>query len=520
VQSTLTTPRTWLLAAVLALGAVVVAATAALVADDGSDHPEPRPATASDLGLLERPNLIVVMTDDQTLAGFTPETMPKTFGYFERAGTIFDLAIAAPPLCCPSRAAFLSGRYAHNTGVVRNAGGYSTLRAKRKTFAVALDDAGYRTGMFGKFLNGYRRSAGAKPAPGFGRWLANHRPADYFDFKVSDEGTVKRISGYSTAYFTRKAIEFARNADEHGDPFFFWLSYNAPHTVAAHYPTPCRGEAAQPSSRAVFERFADAPLPHPPSFNESDVSDKPALAEGHPRLTPREIREVTLQWRCNLAASRDVDEGMARLVAFLRESDELSRTVLVYVSDNGYYFGEHRLHADKRLPLEPALRVPLAISVGEKVGPSAPSRIGELVSQVDIAPTLLDYAGVKPCRGGRPCRPIDGRSLRGLLQGRARNWPDDRAVPMELADGWTYAAIRTPHELYMEVTAAGRRDFTPPAVEMYDLEADPDQLENLAGSTDPAVKRRVGDLGARLDRLHRCVGIEGRDAPRGTPFCE
>jgi N-acetylglucosamine-6-sulfatase len=512
--------RSWLLAALLGLGAVGGAAILILLDGGGSDRPKAHPAPASDWGRRDPPNLIVVMTDDQTLGSFTPEVMPKTLDHFERDGAIFDQAIAAPPLCCPSRAGFLTGRYAHNTGVIENDAGYGSLRAKRQTLPVALAEAGYRTGMFGKFLNGYRRARGARPAPGFTRWVANDGPADYFDFEVSDGGEVKEISGYSTAYFTRKAIGFARDAHAHDQPFFLWLSYNAPHTVAPRYSTRCNGETAQPSRPALLEKFADAPLPRPPSFNERDVSDKPSLVREAGRLGPREIHELRLQWRCSLAAMRDADDQLARLLEYLRGSGELSRTVVVYLSDNGHYFGEHRLRNDKRLPLEPALRVPLAISVGETVGPRTPSRIGELVSQVDLAPSLLDYAGVEPCNGARPCRPMDGRSLRGLLESRAGHWPGNRAIPMRLADGWTYTAMRTPDSLYVEMTKARGRSFVPPEIEMYDLESDPDELHNLAGSTDPALEQRLDDLGTRLSRLHGCSGIEGRDAPRRSAFCE
>lgn len=510
--------RLRLLAALLALAAVGLAVTTALFAGDGSNHTELGPGPTRDSGPF-KPNLIVVMTDDQTVRSFSPDVMPETLAYFERDGAIFDQAIAAPPLCCPSRAGFLTGRYAHNTGVLKNKAGYGSLRAKRQTFPVALEQAGYRTGMFGKFLNGYKRAAGRKPAPGFTRWVANHGPADYFDFKVSNDGDVKEIDEYSTAFFTRKAIEFARNA-RHGEPFFLWLSYNAPHTAVSRYPTPCKGAAAQPSNPAVLERFADTSLPHPPSFNERDVSDKPSLAMRPGRLTPREIRQLTLHWRCSLAAMRDVDRQLARVLDSLRESGELSRTVVVYLSDNGYYYGEHRLHSDKRLPLEPALRVPLAIGVGDKVGPRPPPRVSELVSQVDLAPTLLDYGGVDPCDGTKRCRPPDGRSLRGLLEASAGGWPGDRAIPLQLADGWTYKAMRTPHELYMEITEARGHGFAPPEIEAYDLETDPHQLHNLAASTDPAIEQRLHELAARFEPLHGCRGTDGRDTARGSAACE
>ena len=215
------------------------------------------------------PNLLVVMTDDQPLGTFTDEVMPKTREFFAESGAVFDQAIAAPPLCCPSRAGFLTGRYAHNNGVVENDVGYESMNGKDATLAVALQAGGYRTGMVGKFLNGYERVAGAEPAPGFDRWYAISGSADYFDFQVSDDGELREVPGYATDDLTREAIEFTDAAQADDVPFFLWLAYNAPHTVLPGNPPPCDGLAAQPRDAAAFEPFADEPLPEPPSFDSN-----------------------------------------------------------------------------------------------------------------------------------------------------------------------------------------------------------------------------------------------------------
>ena len=502
-------------ARILGLGLVV--AVAVLVIRSSSDEAPSesvRPATPS--ALSARPNLVVVMTDDQTVGSFNPEVMPQTHEFFSARGVIFNQAIAAPPLCCPSRAGFLTGRYAHNNGVVDNTIGYGSLRGKGQTLPVALAAAGYRTGMFGKFLNGYGPAGGTQAAPGFDRWLATYGYADYFNYQVSDDGELRTVPEYSTRYFTTEAIGFTREAAEDSAPFFLWLSYNAPHTVLPGYPPPCDGLAAQPSSAEVFSEFADSPLPRPPSFNEADTSDKPQLT--NPPLREREIREIEQGWRCNLAAMRDVDTELHRLLDHLERDGELENTVVVYLSDNGYYYGEHRLTTDKRLPLEPALRIPMAISVGgARPSASAPPELDLLVSQVDIAPTLADYAGVEPCDRETSCLPYDGRSLRGPLEGVQAGWPADRAIPMVLADGWTYQALRTPDELYMEISENRKGPLPEPAIELYDLAADPDQLENLAASPDPETEARLRELAARLERLQSCTGHAQGSAP---PPCD
>ena len=482
-----------LLAVVSAVAAAAVGAIALLAGDDE----QPSRADASP----GAPNLLVVMTDDQSLGTFTDAVMPRTRALFADGGTIFEQAIASPPLCCPSRAGFLTGRYAHHHGVVENEVGYGTLEGRDETLPVALQADGYRTAMVGKFLNGYERVAGADPAPGFDRWYSIYGPANYVGFQVSDDGELRDVDDYATDDLTREAIEISSEAERDEVPFFLWLAYNAPHTVLPGSPPPCDGLAAQPPGPHAFRRFAHAPLPRPDSFDEADVSDKPSLAGGPGRLRNGQLEELTQAWRCGLAALREVDEGVDRLISSLRESRQLENTVVVYVSDNGQYYGEHRLTDEKRLPLEPALRIPLAIRVGRKVQEAAaPRAVPELVSQVDLAPTLLEFAGVEPCPPQSGCEPMDGRSLRPLLSSGG-DWPEDRAIPLSLDEGWAYRGLRTRDELYLELDASRWRRFDPPAVELYDLQRDPDQLDNVADR--PGEADRVAALHRRLEALFR-----------------
>lgn len=499
----------------LAVGALITRGDPNPAEPSTSSEPPADPPAKRSRG---RPSLLVVMVDDQAMGSFTGEVMPSTLEFFADGGTVFEQAIAAPPLCCPARAGFLTGRYAHNHGVVENDVGYETMRGKRRTFPVALQAAGYRTAMVGKFLNGYDRTAGARPAPGFDRWFAMLGSADYFDFEVSDQGRRRFAADYSTRVLTRRARDFVDTTSRR--PFFLWLSYNAPHTVLPGNPPPCEGRDAQPPSAGAVAEFADAALPRPPSFNEKDTSSRPSLA-GHPdRLGRGEVTETERSWRCSLAAMRAVDRQLSRLLGDLRRSGRLRETVVVYVSDNGNYYGEHRLTEDKRLPLEPALHVPMAIRVGDAIdgGPDPPA-IDRLVSQVDLAPTLLDYADADPCPDRGRCEPMDARSLRPLLEGG--EWPDRRAIPLTLDDGWSYAALRSEGELYMELTANRKREFPEPERELYDLRADPNELENLAADPGPATRERLRSLSVELARLTDCAGIRGRDERTGNrPYCE
>ena len=211
---------------------------------------------------------------------------------------------------------------------------------------------------------------------------------------------------------------------------------------------------------------------------------------------------MTKAWRCALSAVAAVDESFDRLIASLRESGQLENTVVVYLSDNGLFYGEHRLTDEKRLPLEPALRIPLAIRVGEQAQEGTPpASVPELVSQVDLAPTLLGLRRrVRLPRGAASARRWTGARC-APCSGGDGEWPDDRAIPLSLDEGWTYRALRTADELYLELDASRWQRFDPPAVELYDLAADPHQLRNLAGR--PGEAGRVAALHERLETLYR-----------------
>jgi N-acetylglucosamine-6-sulfatase len=458
------------------------------------------------------------MTDDQTLGSYTPRAMPFTRGLFAEQGTEFVNGFAAPPLCCPARAAFLTGQYPHNNGVDANAPGYPLLRDKENVLPTWLQAAGYRTGFAGKYLNGYDLVGGTDPAPGWDEWFGVVSYPAYFDYEVSENGEVRRFgdapSDYSSRVLTDEAIEFAAEAGAESTPFFLWLAYNAPHIAAPRDDGPCAGTLPQPPRPAAFREVAGEPLPRGASFDEPDLADKPAFLRDRKPLDRRLIGELTLRWRCTLASLRAADKEIERLVDALSESGAWDETILVFLSDNGYFFGEHRLDDDKRLPYEPSLHVPLAIRVppalvpGERV-----TSVDQPATLIDLAPTLLDYAGAKPCGEGG-CRRLDGRSLRPLLDGEPGSWPEDRAILSELDDGFTYQALRTKRYLYSEMSADRSGPLRRPAIELYDMARDPDQLDNLWRTERSAVREIQEQMAVRLDSLRTCRGAAAEDGPR------
>ena len=463
------------------------------------------------------------MTDDQSVGQYTSLAMPKTRRFFADGGSNLTQAIAAPPLCCPSRAGFLTGQYNHDNGVLGNDPGYGALRDKDNTLPVWMQEAGYRTGMIGKFLNEYESVGGSEPAPGFERWFALYGFAGYFGTEVSDDGARSHLPDdrYTTDELTDQARSFI--ADDDPRPFFLWLSYNAPHTLP-DVSGPCRGTSAVPKDAETLARFDGERGPRNGAYDEADVSDKPPWMQRNP-LNRVEVKAADRRWRCALSSLSTVDDDFAEVTAELRASGELGNTIVIFLSDNGYFYGEHRLEVDKRLAYEDALRVPMAVRVpGRLRDGDAPASIGELISNSDVAPTVLDYARARPCTADGRCRRLDGRSIRGLLSGDDGEWPADRGVPFQLDDGFVYRALRTPDYLYVEATADRHGEFDSPTRELYDLGADPDELENLAApgaDSSPGTDELLDRFAERLDRASECSGASGRDeALADRPLCD
>jgi N-acetylglucosamine-6-sulfatase len=476
-----------------------------------------------------RPNFIVITTDDQDAASLRRTVMPNVLDGISDPGTLFTAGFASPPLCCPSRAGFLTGQYPHNHGVFDNNPGYPTLRGKADTLPNWLKRSGYRTGFVGKFLNGYKRSKlkGIEPAPGFDRWYAVHKRKLYYHYQMTINGRVRQFGGgkrdYLTRVLTHYSEKFIGRESRKGKPFFLWTAYWAPHySKRERVKGPCDNLVvpAPGDERA----FGDAPLPRPPSFDEEDVSDKPPFIRHMPRISSARMRRLERSYRCRLASLLAVDRGVKGILRALRRSGELDNTVLVFTSDNGFYLGEHRIDHGKSTPYEPAIRVPLTIRVpaAHREGPSA-AVAPEPVSNVDLAPTILDLAGATPCKKS-DCRTLDGRSLAPLLSEGSAGWPEDRAVLFETRTGESpcrYEAIRTQRLFYAEhgVGNAGRCQRAKEK-ELYDLDADPYELENLLrapGGSSPTNTETA--LKERLDALRKCSGIAGRD-PGGGPTCE
>ena len=495
-----------------------------------------------------RPNVIVVMTDDQTVSELKRWVMPETDAALRRQGTAFTNATVSSPLCCPSRAGFLTGSYAHNNGVFDNEPGYRGLTPNGSTLFTWLQANGYRTGHIGRFLLGYPSDPttlqGALAPPGVDRWFGYVDQATlYYNALFSDDGILGRTGfdpsgGYTTNVINREATDFVSAAAPSPKPFFLWVAHIAPHTTNRPQYEACGGGAPIPEP-GTFSRFAAQRLPRPPSFNEKRISDKPRWVRSRRRLSPERLNLIRRGWRCALASLTAVDRGIGALVTRLAELGELDDTAIFFTSDNGLTFGEHRLVQAKSYPYEEVLRVPLLARIPSDYlgGASAPREIDKPVTNLDLTATILELTGTLPCLLSSACHSIDGRSLVPLLRGDSAGWPKRRATLVELGNRTCvrdpnarngletfYDAIRTANFFYVELhhvnatTGLCDRD----EYELYNLRRDPFQLENIAVNPEHRKASSVQrELARRLAALRACAGVEGRDvAVGGRPFCE
>jgi N-acetylglucosamine-6-sulfatase len=520
----------------IALGALVL--LAAIVAGLSGAH-----AATARGGGMKPPNIVVIQADDQTYAQLNAEVMPNTEKLLVRKGTSFTNYIATTAQCCPSRASLFTGQYAHNHGVTSNRVGYPGLVEKGNVLPVWLQRAGYNTIHLGKFMNGYDRFA--KPestvAPGWDNWHTVLSEAKYYDYDYFVNGRVvhygRAPKDNLTNVLNHDAVRMVQRYAPERKPFYLQLDERSPHVTHQFDPHGSCGHAAIPEPRDE-RRFKDAPLPKPPSFNEKDMSDKPAFLRSTPRLDTTQRNNLHRRWKCSLDALAGVDRGVKKVFDAVKQAGEIRRTVFVFLSDNGFFFGEHRLAAGKVFPYEEALHLPLVIRVPRRYrdGASRIDRTAEPAGNIDLAPTIVQLAGATPCTPAVGCRTMDGRSLVPILDGTG-SWPRDRGLLTEYREPGLsrhstcqFSGIRRGRQIYVEhfrvvnPGSSGCVDQTPPQVERYDLRSDPYELNNLcfggAIASCPATPEQLR-LKQGLAQLQDCAGIKGRDEQvDGRPFCE
>ena len=470
------------------------------------------PAPTSSAAPEDRPNVVLILLDDLD-ATTTPfwDAMPETAQRLRDQGVTFTSAYVPSPNCCPARAGILTGQYGHNNGVLTNlgpGGGWTGFHPhESSTLATRLDDAGYSTALFGKYLNGYDLSTTIPP--GWDRWWAGADVGMYagYDYRVNDQGTLvhydKEPADYFTDVLAAKVVDYLDSTEAtDADPFFAYVAPTAPHL-------PLRPAARHETSHP----FIGATTPHSPNYAEADVTDKPWwLRISAVFRTPRLVA-VDADYRKRLATLMSVDDMVAAIHDRLAANGELDHTYFVFASDNGYNLGAHGL-VDKLVPYEESSRIPLVIAgPGIEPGGTRP----QLALTIDLAPTILDWAGL-----AIPAD-IDGRSLRDAIAASATPLrasflleyrtsassldPETRWISGILFDAPSYRAVHTDRWVLIEWDLD---DHLGSGVqfELYDLSVDPYQLENLAAP--PAgITAHLGPfivLRNRLEVLSSCTG--------------
>jgi N-acetylglucosamine-6-sulfatase len=431
-----------------------------------------------------RPNIVFVLADDLDFR--TTAMMPRLPALIGQRGRTFDRAYVTQSLCAPSRASILTGQFPHNHRVLDNTGpdgGFGAFRRGQEpsTIATWLRAAGYRTALIGKYMNGYPTAA--RPdyiPPGWDEWdaqLSDLTADRYVNYFLNENGTVNPYgvadADYETDVLTQRALTFMDRSIQDKKPFFLYLAPDAPHLPAIPAPR-----------HATL--FFGTEAPRVPSFNEPDVSDKPAFVQNASPMTPAEIRKLDRTETARLRTMLSVEDMLADVLTLLAANQILDETYVFFMSDNGLMLGEHRLVTTKDVNYEEAIRVPLIV-----MGPgiAAASRDDEhFLLNVDIAPTLAELAGAAVPDS------VDGRSMVRLLRGESvADWRRDADSESISYTGGLSAVLRTPEYAYTEIESNER--------ELYDMRSDPYQLASLHRRADPAL---LTTLSARLAQITGC----------------
>jgi arylsulfatase A-like enzyme len=456
------------------------------------------------------PDILVIYVDDMREDDFL--ALPRTRALIAGAGATYPNYFMTTPLCAPSRASLFRGQYAHNTGVEANTGangGWTAFnRIDGNTIAAWLGGAApsYRTAHVGKHINGYQAAQG-QIGPGWTDWVVPV-PVAFYDYTLNVNGASEahgsRARDYLTDVMADKAVAIIASTLAE-TPLFLYFAPKAPHGPS----TPANRHAGD---------FADAELDtSKPSFNEADMSDKPAYMQRDP-LNQADIAALERSNQLRLESLLAVDEAIEDLIAALDQAGRLGNTFIFFVTDNGYLLGEHRRTA-KNVPYEEVIRMSMFLR-----GPGVRHGVNSaMTANIDLAPTIAALAGVTPPGF------VDGRSLVPTFGGSGHSRraillemfppspqadPEEEAIPAEARllaaqaePPSTRRAIRTSDRLYVE-HGTGER-------ELYDLDADPFQLRSR--HDDPAYADEIEDLSAWLAALRDCRGADCGAAENAPP---
>jgi N-acetylglucosamine-6-sulfatase len=408
-----------------------------------------------------KPNFLILLTDDQAVHLFNRQLQPVTFGELVDKGVNFTRAYDNVSLCCPARASILTGLESHNTGVQTNTDPLDGQNPIRPNVVQALQAAGYRTMLDGKYLN----SESCDPQPGWDQWICGSEhhvevPGAFLqvDPVIEVNGKSTKFHGLQTDILAKFAIDFMKENDDPKHPFFILWSTHQPHKPGGD------------------PRFAKLPVPQyrPPSYDRVQT-DPPKWMQIPPLNQHRQayIRNLLVDMT---QAVPGIDLAVKDILEAL--GSRADNTFVLFMTDNGYLYGEHRLFA-KTAPYQEALRVPFVIRYPKLIPEDRPFTSDALVGVTDIAPTLMDLAGI-------PWTATDGKSLVPLLERKATSirtgWLHEHCEADQNDTGCTNPRLAKAYPpLWGIVTERySYIQYSDGEEELYDLQTDPYELTNLA----------------------------------------
>jgi N-acetylglucosamine-6-sulfatase len=477
--------------AAVALVAALLATAAVLVGSPNAQGGtvEASRARALQAGPDDRPNVVLVLTDDMTDSDL--RFMPRTRKLLGKPGVSFPNMLSPHPLCCPARAAILTGQYAQNNHVKANQGKYAFAALDPKhTLPVWLSRAGYRTGFTGKYLNGFGTRGRSQPGwtwwdPSIGGQYA------YEGFRMYRDGASEYYSDLNNVdYVNRETERLIREWAPDPQPFFLFASHVAPHGRVDPTTGKASAIALPPKRFRTMFRHTNPPSMRDKGFNEN-VQDKTRwVRRKHGKKIP--VSHVKHVFRSRIQSLQGVDQGVAGIVKELRATGELDNTLIIFTSDNGFLLGEHRL-LTKNVPYQQSLGVPLLMR-----GPGVPRGVTrhQFALMIDLAPTIADVARA------RPDLKVDGTSLMPSIRENRplRETVLIQAGPQEPPDrkyGWWWRGVTTARYTYAYY-------FAEHFEELYDRKYDPTENTNVAGH--PFYRRTVAELRKRTAALRTCAG--------------